>query len=65
MTREDRKDCGEISREDVFLVLGAIQDAEGRIPRGALDEVAQRSGIPIARLYGAVTADPALKIEED
>lgn len=54
-----------IPGEVVFVVLGAIQDALGYLPRAALEEVSRRSGISRTRLYGAVTAYPDLAIGED
>lgn len=47
---------------DVFRLLGQVQDAFGCIPRRVVVDVAHRSGLSKARLYGALTAYPGFRL---
>lgn len=40
---------------DVIDTLQAMQGHYGYLPRAAMDELARRSGIPVAKLYGVAT----------
>ncbi len=55
---------GPLEQDDVFRVLGAIQDAYGCIPREILQDVSERLHRPLAELYGAVTAYPGFRLAE-
>jgi len=55
---------GEIAPADLYWLAGRIQDHRGGIPRSAVAELAARSGVPEARLWGALTAYPRLRIVE-
>ncbi len=54
-----------LTPEDLFPVFGAIQDVEGCVPRAAIVELAKRTGVPQARIWGALTAYPGFKVAED
>jgi CheY-like chemotaxis protein len=54
-----------IPAEDVFILLGRIQDTFGRVPAAAVRELSRRSGMPEARLYGALTAYRGFAVEEE
>lgn len=51
-----------VPREDVFRLLGRVQDAFGGIPRRVVVDVARRGGLSEARLYGALTAYPDFRL---
>lgn len=53
---------GRAHPEEVFRILGEIQDSTGHIPEDAIKALAASSGIPEARLYGLATAYPAFKV---
>jgi NADH:ubiquinone oxidoreductase subunit E len=59
------KDQRVIPVEDVFILLGKVQDALGCVPRSVVCDLASRSGISVARLYGLLTAYPGFKLKED
>lgn len=50
-----------IERDDIFRVLGAVQDAYGYIPREVLDDISEKFHRPVAELYGAITGYPGFK----
>lgn len=54
-----------IAREDVFPILGKIQDAVGCIPRSSIEDICRKSGFSVTQIYGAVTAYPEFIIKED
>ena len=51
--------------EDVFILLGKVQDTLGCVPESVVCDLASRSGISVARLYGLLTAYPDFKLKED
>lgn len=54
-----------IEPKDVFQILGEIQEAVGSVPRSLLEDLSERSGVPLAQLYGAITAYPDLKLDPE
>ncbi len=52
---------GPLEQDDVFRLLGAVQDACGHVPRPVLEDVSRRLRRPLAELYGAATAYPGLR----
>jgi NADH-quinone oxidoreductase subunit E len=46
---------GEISPDHLIPLLQRIQDAYGYLPREVLQEVSERTGIPVSRMYGVAT----------
>lgn len=46
----------DITPRNLFLVLGKIQDEFGFIPVHVVADLADRTGLPEARIYGAVTS---------
>ncbi len=46
----------------VFHLLGQVQDAFGCIPHRVVVDLARRSGLSEARLYGALTAYPGFRL---
>jgi len=50
---------------EVFRLLGQVQDAFGCIPRRVVANVACRSGLSEARLYGALTAYPGFQLHPE
>ncbi len=53
-----------IQEDDLFRILGRVQDRFGGIPKDVVVELAERSGCPVARLYGVVTGYPGFKVME-
>lgn len=50
---------------DVFRLLGQVQAAFGCIPRRVVVDLARRSGLSEARLYGALTAYPGFQLHPE
>ena len=55
---------GSVAEEELFLILGKVQDTFGCVPRAVVEDLASRSGAPVARIWGALTAYPGFQIEE-
>jgi NADH:ubiquinone oxidoreductase subunit E len=53
---------GGATRENLFILLGQVQDAFGYVPNEAVRDLAQRTGVSEARIYGALTAYRDFKI---
>lgn len=53
---------GKAHPEEIFRILGEIQDSMGHISTDAIEALAVSSGIPKARLYGLATAYPSFKV---
>ncbi|MHC4441748.1 MAG: hypothetical protein ACYTF1_15825 [Planctomycetota bacterium] len=51
-----------IDVEDLFLLIGKLQDTFGCMPKAAVQDLAARSGVPEARIWGALTAYPDFKV---
>lgn len=51
-----------LDEEDIFRLMGKVQDACGYIPREILEDVSVRFGRPTTELYGAVTAYPGFRL---
>jgi NADH:ubiquinone oxidoreductase subunit E len=47
---------GGVTRENLFGVLGKVQDTFGHVPREVVHDLATRTGIAEARIYGALTS---------
>lgn len=54
--RDLLKNTGRVTKENLFMFLGKIQDTFGYVPREVVCDLAARVGIPEARLYGALTS---------
>jgi NADH:ubiquinone oxidoreductase subunit E len=53
---------GGATRENLFILLGQVQDAFGYVPDEAVRDLARKTGIAEARIYGALTAYRDFKI---
>lgn len=47
---------GGVTRENLFVLLGEVQDTFGYVPREVVCDLAARTGVAEARIYGAVTS---------
>lgn len=58
---------GGATSENLFGVLGKVQDTFGYVPRAVVCDLAARTGIAEARIYGALTSyrDFTVKFEGD
>ncbi|NOY83155.1 MAG: hypothetical protein GXP31_19335 [Kiritimatiellaeota bacterium] len=54
-----------VTAEDLFGILGQLQDELGCIPRAAIRDLAGRAGVSETRLFGAVTSYPDFLLAED
>lgn len=50
------KNAGRVTKENLFMFLGKVQDTFGHVPREVVCDLAARTGISEARLYGALTS---------
>ena len=62
--RELAGQAGPVAEEDLFLLLGKVQDTFGRVPRAVVEDLAARSRVSEARIWGALTAYPGFTVEE-
>jgi NADH:ubiquinone oxidoreductase subunit E len=66
----DRRRCCEeylhehpgLTREDLFAALGEIQERCGSLDRDVLEVLADFFRVPVAQLYGAVSAYPGFRL---
>ena len=56
---------GGIAEQELFLVLGKVQDTFGSVPRVVVEDLAERSGVPEARIWGALTAYRDFRVAEE
>lgn len=56
---------GGVSRESLFILLGKVQDTFGYVPREVVRDLAARTSVAEARLYGAVTSYGDFEIESE
>ena len=54
-----------ITGKNLFLVIGKVQDAFGSVPRAVVQDLAVRSGVPEARIWGALTAYRDFEVPEE
>ena len=54
-----------LAEQDLFAALGRTQDAFGCVPRSVVEDLAARSGVAPARIWGALTAYPDFKISAE
>jgi len=54
-----------ITKENLFWFFCKIQDTFGYIPQKAIFDLAERTSMPVAHIYGAITAYPQFKIRKD
>ena len=50
------KQSGGATRENLFILLGKVQDTFGCVPREVIRDLAARTGLSEARIYGALTS---------
>jgi NADH:ubiquinone oxidoreductase subunit E len=56
------KDIGGISVENLFMFLGKVQETFDCIPREVVRDVAMKTGLSEARIYGALTSYRDFKV---
>lgn len=56
---------GGVTKENLFSVLGKVQDTFGCVPRAVVCDLAARTGIAEARIYGALTSYRDFTVEFD
>ena len=56
---------GAIRQEDLFVILGKVQDVFGCIPKVVVADLAARSGVPETRIWGALTAYPGFTVANE
>lgn len=47
---------GGATRENLFGLLGGVQDTFGYVPREVVHDLAKTTGVSEARIYGALTS---------
>jgi NADH:ubiquinone oxidoreductase subunit E len=55
-----------VTAENLFVLVGKLQDTFGYVPAGAVRDLAAKTGVAEARIYGAVTSykDFKLRMED-
>ncbi len=56
------KRSGVVTRENLFNLLGKVQDEFGYVPREVVRDLALKTGLAEARIYGALTSYKDFKI---
>ena len=54
-----------VSRENLFILLGKIQDMFGYVPAEAIRDLAAKTGLAEARIYGALTSYKDFKVHKE
>lgn len=57
------KDSGGATKENLFSLLGKVQDTFGYVPREVVHDLAAKTGLAEARIYGALTSYGHFKIQ--
>jgi hypothetical protein len=53
---------GDVTKESLFILLGKVQDRFGYVPKEVVRDLAARTGIPEARIYGTLTSYRDFKV---
>ena len=56
------KNSGGATKENLFSLLGKVQDEFGYVPREVVRDLASRTGLAEARIYGALTSYKDFKV---
>jgi NADH:ubiquinone oxidoreductase subunit E len=56
------KRSGGVTKDNLFTLLGKVQDRFGYVPRQVICDLAARTGVAEARIYGAVTSYGDFKV---
>jgi NADH:ubiquinone oxidoreductase subunit E len=56
------KRSGAVTQENLFNLLGKVQDKFGYVPREVVRDLASRTGLAEARIYGALTSYKDFKV---
>jgi NADH:ubiquinone oxidoreductase subunit E len=59
------KNVGEVTEQNLFMLLGKIQDTFGHVPRQIIHDLAIKTGVPEARIYGALTSYKDFKVKSE
>ena len=59
------KHAGGASRENLFMLLGQVQDAFGYVPTAVIYDLAASTGVSQARIYGALTSYGDFVVEQE
>ena len=57
------KDSGGVTKENLFSLLGKVQDEFGYVSREVVRDLAAKTGVAEARIYGALTSYGDFKIQ--
>jgi len=53
---------GGVTSENLFMILGKVQDRFGYVPKEVVRDLAARTGISEARIYGTLTSYRDFKV---
>ena len=56
---------GGVTGENLFMILGKVQDRFGYVPKQAVRDLAARTGTSEARIYGALTSYSDFKVRPE
>lgn len=56
------RDAGGLTVENLFVFLGTVQETFGCVPREVVRDVAIKTGLSEARIYGALTSYRDFKV---
>lgn len=56
------KQSNGVSVENLFIILGKVQDTFGYVPREVVRDLATRTGFSETRIYGALTSYRDFKV---
>jgi NADH-quinone oxidoreductase subunit E len=56
---------GSVTCENLFMILGKVQDRFGYVPKEVVRDLAARTGIPEARIYGTLTSYRDFKVRPE
>lgn len=59
------KRTGGATKENLFSLLGKVQDEFGYVPREVVRDLAAKTGVAEARIYGALTSYGDFKVQSE
>jgi len=59
------KQSGGSSAENLFIVLGKVQDTFGYVPREVVCDLSRKTGYSETRIYGALTSYRDFKVKPE
>ena len=57
------RSTGGVTKENLFVVLGRVQDSFGFVPKKVISDLSAKTGVAEARIFGALTSYGDFKVD--